>query len=88
MLDDETKMLAHHARKIGNNALLIFQPAVNEDPGLFIEAQAQIAVAVYTICEAMVRLNIRLGNISYFATDKGKRKADMEGGRRKWMHQE
>ena len=88
MLDDETKMLAHHERKMGNKAVPIFQQAVNEDPELFIEARAQITAAVYAMREAIVRFDTRLGNISYFASGQGKRKADKEGGKRKRVRKE
>jgi len=83
MMDDETKMLAHHERKMGNKAVPIFQQAVNEDPELFTEARSQITAAVYAMCEAIVRFYTRLGNISYFASGQGKRKADTDGGKRK-----
>jgi len=38
MLNDDTKIFAHHNEKMGNNAVPIFQQAVKEDPKLFIEA--------------------------------------------------
>jgi hypothetical protein len=88
MMDDETKMLAHHERKMGNKAVPIFQQAVNEDPELFIEARAQITAAVYAMREAIVRFDTRLGNISYFASGQGKRKADTDGGKRKRVRKE
>jgi len=68
IMDDETKMLAHHNRKIGNKAIPIFQQAVNQDPELFTEARAQITAAVYAMREVIVRFDTRLGNISYFAS--------------------
>jgi hypothetical protein len=46
MLDDKMKMSAHYERTPCNNAEFIFQQAVNEDPELFDEAQAQITAAV------------------------------------------
>jgi len=88
MMDDETKMLAHHERKMGNKAVPIFQQAVNEDPELFTEARSQITAAVYAMCEAIVRFDTRLGNISYFASGQGKRKADTDGGKRKRVRKE
>jgi len=88
MLDDETKMLAHHERKMGNKAVPIFQQEVNEDPELFIEARAQVTAAVYAMHEGIVRFDTRLGNISYFARGQGKRKADTEGGKRKRVRKE
>ena len=54
MLVDETKVLAHHERKIVSKALPIFQQGVNEDPKLCIEAKAQITAAVYAMHEAIV----------------------------------
>ena len=54
MLDNETKMLVHHERKMGNKAVSIFQQAVNEDPELFIQARTQITAAGYAMCEAIV----------------------------------
>jgi len=54
MLDDETKMLAHHVRKMGNKAVPIFQQAVNEDPELFVEARVQITAAMYMLGRAIV----------------------------------
>jgi hypothetical protein len=68
MMDDETKMLAHHERQMGNTAVPIFQQAVNVDPELITEARAQITAAIYAMCEAIVRFDTRLGNISYFAS--------------------
>ena len=88
MLDDETKMLAHHETKIGNKAVPILQQALNKDPELFTEAQAQITVAVYVMCEAIVLFDTRLGNISYFASGQGKRKADTDGDKGKRVHKE
>jgi len=54
MLDDETKMLAHHERNMGYNAVPIIQQALNEDPKLFTEARALIPAAVYTMHEVIV----------------------------------
>jgi len=54
MLNDEMKMLAHHERKMGNQAIPIIQRAVNEDPELYIEAQAWVTAALYAMCEAIV----------------------------------
>jgi len=88
MLDDEIKMLAHHGRNMGNKAIHIFQQAVNSDPELFVETQAQVTAALYAMREAMVRFNTRLGNISFFASCQGKRKADTEGGRRQQVRKE
>jgi len=83
MLDDETKMLAHHERQMRIKAIPIFQQAVNEDPELFMEARTQITAAVYTMREILVRFDTWLGNISYFACGQGKWEAGMEGDRRK-----
>jgi hypothetical protein len=85
MMDDETKMLAHHQRKMGNEAVPIIQQAVNEDPELCTEARAPITAAVYAMRQAIVRWNTRLGNIWYFACGQGKRKAETDGGKRKWV---
>jgi len=82
MLHGETKMLAHHERKMGYKAVPIFQQAVNEDPESYRAAWTQITAAVYAMCEAIVRFNTQLDNIWYLASGQGKRKADMEGGRR------
>jgi len=68
---------------MGNNAIPIFQHAVNEDPELFIEARAQVTAALYAMCEAILRLDTRLSNISYFTRGQGNRNADREDGRRK-----
>jgi hypothetical protein len=88
MLDNETKMLVHHERKMGNKAVPIFQQAVHEDPELFIEARAQLTAAIYTMREAIVQFDTRLGNISYFTSGQGKRKADTEGGKRNRVYKE
>lgn len=37
---------------------------------------------MYAMLEAIVRLDAQLGNIPYITSGQGKRKADMEGGRR------
>jgi len=88
MMDDETKMLAHHERKMVIKAIPIFQQAVNEDPELFTEARAPITAAVDAMREAIVRFDTWLGNISYFASGQGKRKADTDDGKRKRMRKE
>ena len=88
MLDDETKMLAHHERRMGNKAVPIFQQVVNEDPKWLIEARAQVTAVLYAMCEAIVGFNTRLGNISYFTSGQGKRTADTERGRRKRVRME
>jgi len=88
MLDDKTKMFSHHVRKIGNKAVPMFQQAVNEDPELLAEARAQITAAVYAMRGAIVRVDTRLGNISYFATGHGKWKVDTDGGNRKRVRKE
>jgi len=54
MMDYETKMLAHHKRKMGNKAVPIFQQAVNENPELFTEARAQNTAAMYAMRAAIV----------------------------------
>jgi hypothetical protein len=73
---------------MGNKAVPIFQQAVNEDPELFTEARPQITAAVYAMREAIVRFDTRLGNIWYFASGQGKRKADTDGGKRKRVRKE
>jgi len=88
MLDDETKMLSHRERKMGNTAVPIFQQGVNEDPELFIEARAKVTAALYATLEAIVQFDTRLGNILYFTNGQGKRKPTREGGRRKRVHME
>jgi hypothetical protein len=88
IMDDKTKMLAHHERQIGNKAVPIFQHALSEDPELFTEARAQITAAVYGMHEVIVRFDTQLGNISYFASGQRKRKADTDGGKRKWLRKE
>jgi hypothetical protein len=88
MLDDETKMLADHERTMGNKAVPIVQQAVYEDPELFTEARAPITAAVYVICEVIVQFDTRLGNILYFASGQGKRNADTDSGKRKWVRKE
>jgi len=88
MLDEETKKLAHHERRMGNKAVPIFQQAVNKDPELYIEAQAQITAAVHTSREVIVLFYCRLGNILYFASGHGKEKADTEGGMRKQVRKD
>jgi hypothetical protein len=88
MMDDETKMLAHHERKMGNKAVPIFQQVVNEDTELFTVALAQITAGVYVMREAIVQLDTQLGNISYFASGQGQRKADTDGGKRKRVRKE
>jgi hypothetical protein len=88
MMDDETNMLAHHERNMGNEGVPIFQQAVNEDPELFTEARARITATVYAMREAIGRFDTRLGNISYFASGQGKRKADTDGGKRKRVRRE
>jgi len=54
MMEDETMMLAHHERTVGNKAVPMFQQAVHEDPELFTETRVQITAAVYAMCEAIV----------------------------------
>jgi hypothetical protein len=81
-------ILAHHERQIGHRAIPISQQALNEDPELFTEAQAQIKAAIYAMREVIVRFDTRLGNISYFASGQGKRKSDTDGGKRKRMCKE
>jgi hypothetical protein len=88
MMDDATKMLAHQERTMGTKAVPIIQQAVNEDPELFMEARTQFRAALYAMREAIVRFDTQLGNISYFASGQGKRKADKEGGRRKRVRKE
>jgi len=46
MLDDETNMLAHHDRKMGNKTILVCQQELKEDPELFSVARPQITDAV------------------------------------------
>jgi hypothetical protein len=88
MMDDETKMLAHHERTMANKAVPIFQQAVNEAPKLFTEARTHITAGVYAMREAIVEFDTRLGNILYFACGQGKRKADTDCGKRKRVRKE
>jgi len=88
MLDNETNMLAHHKRKLKNKAIPIVKRAVNEDSELLIEAWAQVTAVFYAMREVIVRFHTRLGNISYFTSRQGKRKAGTEGGKRKWVCKE
>lgn len=88
MLDNETKMWAHHKRSIRNEAIPVLNQAVNNDPKLFIEAQVQITAAVYTMCQMTVPFVTMLGNISYFTHGQEKGKADRASGRRKLMHKQ
>jgi hypothetical protein len=88
MLDDATKMLAYHERTIGNIAIPIFQHAVKEDPEFFIEAWAQITVAVDAMCEAIVLFDTQLGNISHLVSGQATWKTDMERGRRQRVPKE
>jgi len=88
MLNDETKILGSHERKVGNEAVPVFQQAVSEDPELCIEAWAQSTAAVYVMREEIVQLNTRLGNILYFACGQGKWNADTDGGKRKRVRKE
>lgn len=83
MFEHHIKLLAHHKWKIGNKALPIFPQAVYEDTKLLTEAQAQIPAAVYMMLETIVPFDIWRGNISYFTSSQGTRKADTEGGRSK-----
>jgi len=53
-----------------------------------IEARAQVTAAMYVMREGIVPFDTRLGNISYFTSHQGKRKADTEGGRRKRVRME
>jgi hypothetical protein len=88
MLGDETKMLAHHERTMGNEAIHIFQHTDHNDAELVIDARTQLLLAMYTMCEAMVLFDTQLGNMSYFSRGPGNWMADMEGGRRKWVCKE
>ena len=87
-LDNQTQMLAHHERQMGNKAVPIIQKAVNDDPELFTEAQAQITTAVHAMHEVIVQFDTQLGKISYLATGQRKLKADREGGKRKQVRKE
>jgi len=49
MLDDPTQSLAHYNRSMGNEAITIFQQAVNTDRGLEIEVWVHITVAIYAM---------------------------------------
>jgi len=82
MLDNETKMLAHHKGKMENKAVPIFQHTVNKDPELCVHARAQVTAPMYAMREAIVPFDTRLDNMSYFTSGQGKRKTDTEGGRR------
>jgi len=88
MIDDETKMLAHHEKQMGNKAVPIFQQVVNQDPKLLAEARAQIPAAVYTMREAIVRFDTGLSIIFYLASGQGKRKSATDGGNRKQARKE
>jgi len=88
MVDNETKMLAHHTRKMGNKAVPIFQQAVNDDRDLLIEARPQVTAALYAMREAIVRFYTRLGIISSVTSSQRRRKADTEGSRRKRVRME
>jgi hypothetical protein len=68
MLDNKIKLWANHEKTMGNNALTIFQQAVNEYRELFTEAQLQITPDMYAMREAILRFDTRLGNISYSAS--------------------
>jgi hypothetical protein len=81
-------MMAHHQRKMQNKAISIFQQAVNEDPKLFPEARALITAAVYEMCKAIVGFDTYVGNISYFASGLGTRKANTDGSKRKLVRKE
>jgi hypothetical protein len=72
LLDDKTKMVPHHDSMIGNTAGSIFPHAVNDKPELRIVAQVPSTEAVYVMCEAIVRLDTRLGNILDFTSGQGK----------------
>jgi len=71
-----------------NEAVSIFQQAVNEHTKLSIDTWAQTTAAVYVMCTAIVRFNTGLGKILYFASGQGKRKAGKEGGKRKRVRKE
>ena len=73
---------------MGNKAVPVYQHAVNKDPELFTEAQAQITGAVYKMREAQVCFRTRLGNISYFTSGQRDRMADTDRGNRKRVHKE
>jgi len=52
------------------------------------EVRAQLTAAMYTMREVIVWFNTWLGNISYFASGQGNRKADTDGGKRKHVCKE
>jgi len=81
MWDNETKMMTHHERTMGNTALPIFQQATNENPQPLIYAQALVMTASYAMHEAIVGFDSRLGNILHFSSFQERRKEDMAGGR-------
>jgi hypothetical protein len=81
-------MLAHHKGMIRNQYIPIFQKAVNEDPKLFIEVQAQMTAAMFAMCEAIVRFDTQLRNVSLFRSGQGRRKTDTDGGRRERVRKE
>jgi hypothetical protein len=78
MIDYDTKMLVYHERFLVNKAVHIFQHPVNEDPELFIEAQAAITATVSTMLEESIEFDILPGSILYFTSGQGK-------GRQTWM---
>jgi len=88
MFDDVMRMIAHHGRNMGNKAVPFFQQAVNEDPKLCIEAGPQVTAGLSGMCEAIVRFDTRLGNISFFTSGEGKRNAGKDVGRRKQVCKE
>jgi hypothetical protein len=88
MMADNMKMLAHHERKLGNKPVPICQQAVNEDPELFTEAREQVTAAMYEMPDAIVLSETRHGNILYFGSGQGKRKADTDRGKRKQVRKE
>jgi hypothetical protein len=88
MLDDESKMLAHYNRILGNKAIPMFQYAVMDNAELFTELWEQISAAIYTMCEAIVPFNTWLANISDFGSGQCKRMADTNSCNRKQVPKE
>jgi hypothetical protein len=82
MLDDETNKLAHHKRYLENKTLHIFEEAVSEDAAQFMEARTQSTAVIKAMCDAIVPSDSRIGNILYFTSGQGQRKADTERGRK------
>jgi len=88
MLDNETRMLAHHMRKMENRSIPILQPVVNEHRELLNEAWTQITATVHALGEVIVHFDTWLGYILHIAIGHQKRKADMKSARNKQVRKE